>query len=229
MPEHAYADVRIARQKAKRRSKPRNAERTLGEIMDVAEGLFARYGYEGTSLRQVAVGVNMSQPNFYNYFSSKEKLYESVLARSLVPLMELIGDGLAGTANNGAFELNDEIAFQAIDAVTDLLAQNRNLAGLLYQESIKGSETVTRLASRMFEGILQQSALGLSRSNQIAWPRDQIPFLVVAWFNLVFGYFAASGLMKGVLPKTSDPVAKKTLQLQRKFLRSVWVKLMRTQ
>ena len=49
MTNRPYSDVQTARHRARRRSKPRNAERTLGEIMDVAEALFARYGYEGTS------------------------------------------------------------------------------------------------------------------------------------------------------------------------------------
>jgi AcrR family transcriptional regulator len=228
MANHAYSDVQVARRNAKGRNKPRNAEKTLGDIMDVAEALFAKYGYEGTSLRQVAVGVHMSQPNFYNYFSSKEKLYESVLARSLLPLMALINDGIAKTSSNESIQLNDDIAYQVIDAFVELLAKNRNLAGLIYQESIKGSETVTRLSIGMLEGILEQSTLGLSESNTGAWPKDQIPFLVVAWFNLIFGYFASASLMKGVLPSSSDPASKKALQTQRLFLRSVWNKLMRS-
>jgi AcrR family transcriptional regulator len=228
MPNHAYSDVQVAKRNARGRNKPRNAEKTLADIMDVAEALFAKYGFEGTSLRQVAVGVHMSQPNFYNYFSSKEKLYESVLARSLMPLMDLINNGISTTSSNDAIELNDEVAYQVIDAFVELLAKNRNLAGLIYQESIKGSETVTRLSIGMFEGILEQSALGLSKSNKGAWPKDQIPFLVVAWFNLIFGYFASASLMKGVLPSSSDPVSTKGLKTQRLFLRSVWNKLMRS-
>src|SRR5262249_38611780 len=138
MPNRSYSDVQTAKQEARRQRKPRNAEKTLGEIMDVAEALFARYGYEGTSLRQVAAGVNMSQPNFYNYFSSMEKLYESVLARSLVPLLELIRDGIAKNFREDTLDVNDEVAYAVIDAFVDLLAENRNLAGLLYQESIRG-------------------------------------------------------------------------------------------
>ena len=69
----------MVKHKVSPRNKPRDAEKTLTKIMEVAEELFARFGYEGTSLRQVAAGVDMSQPNFYNYFNSKETLYEKVL------------------------------------------------------------------------------------------------------------------------------------------------------
>lgn len=227
MTNRPYSDVQTARHRARRRSKPRNAERTLGEIMDVAEALFARYGYEGTSLRQVAEGVNMSQPNFYNYFSSKEKLYESVVARSLVPLMELIGESITRNFSDGALAINDDVAYEVIDTFVDLLATNRNLAGLLYQESIRGSETLKRISSSALDDILSQAALGLGASNKGAWPPDQIPFLVIAWFNLLFGYFASAGLVKGILPEASDPTSQEGLQTQRQFLKTVWNKLMR--
>jgi AcrR family transcriptional regulator len=222
-----YSDVQTARHHARGRNKPRNAEKTLGEIMDVAEALFARYGFEGTSLRQVADGVNMSQPNFYNYFSSKEKLYESVVARSLVPLMELIGESITSSFSEGALAINDDVAYEVIDTFVELLATNRNLAGLLYQESIRGSETLKRISASALEDILAQAALGLHESNKGAWPQDQIPFLVIAWFNLLFGYFASAGLVKGIFPGISDPTSQKALQTQRQFLKNVWDKLMR--
>ena len=227
MTNRTYSDVQMAKQHARRRGKPRNAEKTLSEIMDVAEALFAKYGFEGTSLRQVADGVNMSQPNFYNYFSSMEKLYESVLARSLVPLTELIRDGISKNLSGDALAINDNVAYAVIDAFIDLLAKNRNLAGLIYQESIRGNETVTRLSAEILGGILKQAKQGLDKSNVGAWPKDQIPFLVVAWFNLLFGYFASAGLVKGILPGGSDPVSKKALNTQRRFLRNVWNKLMK--
>lgn len=228
MTNRAHSVAQLAKRNTQPRSKPRNAEKTLGEIMDVAEALFAQYGYEGTSLRQVAVGVNMSQPNFYNYFSSKENLYESVLARSLVPLMTLIGDGLAKASTREATELDDDVFYEVIDAFMELLAKNRNLAGLLYQESVSGSRTVAKLSTGVLEGILTQSVLGLGKNNKGAWPTDQIPFLVIAWFNLAFGYFASASLMKGILPRNSDPLSRHALQTQRLFLRNVWSRLMKS-
>jgi AcrR family transcriptional regulator len=228
MDNHAYPDVQIARRNAQGRNKPRNSQKTLADIMDVAEALFARYGYEGTSLRQVAEGANMTQPNFYNYFSSKEKLYESVLARSVVPLTTLVRDGIANTLSDGSLELNDDIAYAVLDAFVELLAKNRNLAGLIYQESIKGGDKVSRLFMDMFEGMLVQSAFGLERSNKGAWSKQQIPFLMAGWFNLVFGYFASANLMKDVAPGSRDPLSAEALREQQLFLRNAWNKLMRT-
>ena len=55
-------------------------ERTATRIMDVAEELFATHGYEGTSLRQIAQGAGLQEPGLYNHFSSKQGLYEAVMA-----------------------------------------------------------------------------------------------------------------------------------------------------
>jgi hypothetical protein len=51
---------------------------------------------------------------------------------------------------------------------------------------------------------------------------------VIAWFNLVFGYFASASLIKGVLPRNSDPLSRRALQTQRLFLRNAWTRLMRS-
>lgn len=59
----------------------RDAERTREAILVAAEDYFARKGFEGTSLHQIAeaAGVARSTPAYF--FGSKEALYDAVLAR----------------------------------------------------------------------------------------------------------------------------------------------------
>lgn len=59
---------------------------TKTRILDAAEGLFARQGYLGTSLRQVTgeAGANLAAVHYH--FGSKETLLQSVLERRLLPL-----------------------------------------------------------------------------------------------------------------------------------------------
>ena len=44
---------------------------------DGAEALFARQGYDGTSLRQIAQGAGIKEPGLYNHFSGKQALPRS--------------------------------------------------------------------------------------------------------------------------------------------------------
>src|ERR687884_363647 len=59
----------------------RDGERTKESILAAAEDLFARQGFERTSMQQIgeAAGFARSTPAYF--FGSKDALYEAVLAR----------------------------------------------------------------------------------------------------------------------------------------------------
>lgn len=49
------------------------------QIMDVATGLFARQGFEGTTTRQIAERAGVNEALLFRHFPSKEKLYWTVI------------------------------------------------------------------------------------------------------------------------------------------------------
>ena len=58
-------------------------------LLDEAEGLFCERGFKGTSIRDIATsaGCNIASVNYY--FGSKEKLYEEVWRRHLIPMRDI--------------------------------------------------------------------------------------------------------------------------------------------
>jgi AcrR family transcriptional regulator len=62
-------------------ARPRNADgqRTRQAILDAALDLFAQNGFFGTSLRDVATAVGVRESALYNYFPSKDALFEALL------------------------------------------------------------------------------------------------------------------------------------------------------
>jgi AcrR family transcriptional regulator len=56
---------------------------TASRIRDVAFYYFSRYGYEGTSLSQIAEEVGIKTPSLYAHFKSKEEIFFSCLAYAL--------------------------------------------------------------------------------------------------------------------------------------------------
>ncbi len=64
--------------------KPQHETRT--RILDAAEELFMRHGFEGTSMRQLTAraGVNLAAVNYH--FGSKDALIEAVFRRRLDPM-----------------------------------------------------------------------------------------------------------------------------------------------
>lgn len=59
-----------------------------GRLLDAAEELFCERGFKGTSIRDIAAsaGCNIASVNYY--FGSKEKLYEEVWRRHLIPMRD---------------------------------------------------------------------------------------------------------------------------------------------
>ena len=80
-------------------ARPKNADgqRTRQAILDAALELFADKGYFGTSLRDVAAAVGVRESALYNYFKSKEALFDAlILAHEHTKtqrLASLAGDG----------------------------------------------------------------------------------------------------------------------------------------
>jgi AcrR family transcriptional regulator len=57
-----------------------DGRQTRQAILDAALDLFAEKGYFGTSLRDIAAAVGVRESGFYNYFESKEALFNALLA-----------------------------------------------------------------------------------------------------------------------------------------------------
>lgn len=95
------------------------------KILDVAEALFARRGYTGVGLREVAGHVGLGKSSLFHHFRSKAELYLAVLLRVLEridaevrPALEAPGPALARLD-------------ACVDALVDALAQHPTTARLL--------------------------------------------------------------------------------------------------
>ena len=72
---------------------------TKDKIKAISLPLFARNGYEGTSLAEIAKGVGIQKPSIYNHFKSKEELFLSIfetILREHVRYMEQLMEEMEG-------------------------------------------------------------------------------------------------------------------------------------
>jgi AcrR family transcriptional regulator len=53
-------------------------------ILDVAHNLFAQYGYEGLSIRDLAEHCGLAKATIYHHFQDKQDIFLSVLAQDMV-------------------------------------------------------------------------------------------------------------------------------------------------
>ncbi len=69
------------------------------ELLDAAIELFARNGYAGTSIRDIAKLTGRSVSNVYHYFEDKESLWLAILEHSVQGLPEVLRAAAEGGAD----------------------------------------------------------------------------------------------------------------------------------
>src|SRR5262245_50857091 len=79
---HESASASLAARPARRPRRPTADERREAIL---AEGVrcFAARGFSGTTTREVAAGVGITEAALYRYFPSKESLYSAIIARKI--------------------------------------------------------------------------------------------------------------------------------------------------
>ncbi len=195
-------------------------EKTARRILDVAEGLFARHGYEGTSLRMISEGVQIKEPGLYNHFSGKQVLYEAVLSRALNPMAEALGQQL-----DGASGLRDYADLPSV--MTDMLLEHPQIAAL-FQQALQGdsasvgNQLVQGWLDKLFtQGMRSMKEMGPPGENDAA----TLAINVIAMFNLTTGYFLSQRAFEhlaGGDMKSSENIAKQK-RLLHKVIRAMLV------
>ncbi|MFT4086457.1 MAG: TetR/AcrR family transcriptional regulator [Gordonia sp. (in: high G+C Gram-positive bacteria)] len=88
------------------RARMTGAQRRL-QLIEVARGLFAERGFEGTSVEEIAQRAGVSKPIVYEHFGGKEGLYAVVVDREMATLLEMI---TASLSNNRSLYRVQQVA-----------------------------------------------------------------------------------------------------------------------
>src|SRR5262249_31252567 len=108
------------------------------KILDCAETLFARRGFAGTGLAEVAEHVGLGKSSLFHHFRSQAELYAAV-ARSVGSSGERLMRALA--AGGTAVDRLD----RWIDVLVDLLAEHRTYARILLRSLFEDDELTGEL------------------------------------------------------------------------------------
>jgi len=118
---------------------------TRETILARAVSLFARAGFEGVTMRDIAADVGVSVAALYYHFANKEALYLEAMAFAFADKADGITTALAapGTVI--------ERLTRFIEGFTQLIAGDPNFQALLHRELLDGDETrLQLLAERVF-------------------------------------------------------------------------------
>jgi len=104
-------------------------------ILISAKKEFLNHGYEKASMRKIAKEANVTTSNIYNYFGSKEEIFEVLLS----PILEGIRKGIRLVSDKNHLEkrlqLSYEILKDRFHIVMEYVDRNRDLFRLLFFQS----------------------------------------------------------------------------------------------
>lgn len=104
------------------------------KILEVAEALFARRGYAGVGLREVAVAAGLGKSSLFHHFRSKAQLYCEVIDRVLDRIRLRVAPAVRPTSPPA------ERLERWIEALIDALAEHPNTSRLLLRALFEEDE-----------------------------------------------------------------------------------------
>ncbi|MDG2049571.1 MAG: TetR/AcrR family transcriptional regulator [Myxococcota bacterium] len=175
---------------------------TPDRILDAAEVCFARRGFDGTTLRDIAERVGIRIPSLYNHFDGKQSIYAAVLARGLAPILAM----LARAVEDGDQEAPPDPR-RFVTEVMETLAMHPDLPRLVQYEMLAGGENLALLLEGWLRPTMERS-LELLQETPAArhWKPDQLPLLQLALVNMLIGHFTMTPLTEQLLGRDSQSV-----------------------
>jgi AcrR family transcriptional regulator len=169
------------------------------KILDVAESLFARRGYSGVGLQEVADAVGLGKSSLFHHFRSKAQLYCEVIGRVLARIHERLDPVVRA---EGAPEARLE---RWVEALVDALAEHPTTSRLLLRslfedDEIPPDEPELQVAERTLAAIVQGVHRLLSQGVESgAFRPVSVPHTVQTLIGATVYHFASAEIGEGIL------------------------------
>ena len=174
-------------------------EQTRTTILQAAHDLFIEQGYHGTSMRQIANTAHLALGGLYNYFSSKEQVFEAVFLafhpyHQVLPLIaEARGDSL------------EQLVQDAMRRMTQAVEERPGFLNLMFIELVEFNSVHTRQLFAMLypQGIqILQGLLGSFPEQMRPIPT---PMVLRTFLGLFLGYYLTeTALSATMLPNMQN-------------------------
>ncbi len=197
----------------------RRGERTRAAILDHAERIFADKGFDATTLGEIAGAAGIRAPSLYEYFDSKERLYDAMLERACEPLLEIL-DGYASAANDQRDPRPNLLA-----KVLAVFRERPHVPRLMHQEALLGGPHLQRVLQQRMQTLFGRTVDVLERlPSGGRWRADQVPFVGLAMMHVCTCYYSMAPLYKAAfgLDLLSDEMQAKQAEFLAEFWQMLW-------
>jgi AcrR family transcriptional regulator len=187
----------------------RNAEATRKRLLDAAEREFARTGFAGARLRDIADAAGVQPALIHHYFADKHGLYRAVLDRGLLQTSALSWELLA--------ERNDVegLVRGFVDLLVDYHAQHEHLMAILRHEAAAGGQMAAPLLAERTLPVVEAVAALIEerqKAGEVRADVDAREIILAAMSMAVYPFSDAAMLLPvlpGCAPREGAPLARR--------------------
>ena len=183
----------------------RNAAATREAILTSARRAFARAGYDGAGVREIAAGAGVTAMLVNRYFGSKEQLFAEVLAATSATPTILTRENL------GSSNLSETIAATLVDITQ---AADTPLEGFLIMLHSASSKRAAEIGREQIEKG-HQKTLADALAGDLAPQRAALVLSLVAGFQVMrqmIGLSALADAERSDLIKVLAPLLKQLIE-----------------
>jgi len=148
------------------------------ELIDTAERLFMKKGYEHTAISDIVKELNIAQGTVYYYFRSKEEILEAVVGKSITVLEQNVIQIIQDDGIDEATRLN-----AAINGILEFVSQRSDFIDFLHQDinAVMHAKLEKATVERIVPILSELVAKGNSRGRfNIKNPTETVEFLSTA-------------------------------------------------
>jgi AcrR family transcriptional regulator len=170
------------------------------KILDVAEALFARRGFAGVGLAEVAQAAHLGKSSLFHHFRTKAHLYLAVLARVLARIGERLEPALG--ARGEPFARLEATTDALVDALAEHPTSARLLLRGLFEDDDLPDEAAKerRAVEESLAGILARlQALLRDGIEAGAFRRLSVPHALQTLIGATVYHFASGEFGEGLL------------------------------
>ncbi len=172
-------------------------------LLDAAEELFCEHGFEGASIRDIAASADCNIASVNYYFGGKEKLYEEVWRRHLIPMRDtrIVSINKVMTESDGKPKLEELLKTFADAFIGPMVDDNksRQFGILMAREWID-----RRLPANMFlDDVIKPTMTAMRNALVNACPgldESRVPLVVLS----IAGQLVQLVHVKAMLEQVSD-------------------------
>ncbi len=168
-------------------SKKKGQARTREKILKVATKLFARKGFDGARVDEIAKKAGVNKALIYYYFKSKEEILEEIMKRFLEESLRRKQKMLEGPEQMD----KEELIQSSSERIFDLYKGNEDVLRIIITEELKSEKKQWPLFQLLDMGLAdglkmaQDVGISISKKDTIVRAAFYFGFVPIAFFTLL--------------------------------------------